>query len=485
MSSATAGLPPGPLADPRARRAEQRAWYFYDWANSAFVTTTATVLFGPYLTVIAEIAACGSAGTQDDPCRGTLSVLGIPIAAGSLAPYAVTFATLVSAVLLPLVGALADRTARKRQMMAGFAWLGALAAAAMVFVTGSNWQLGVTLLVIASICLGSSMVVYDAILNQIAAEADRDRVSSRGWALGYLGGGLLLAVNLAIIQLEPFGLDRSGAVRLCLLSAGLWWGLWTIVPYRGIRDRMPLAVVDVATVDVSAANVSDEGARGAQPGLARQAFGQLAHTLRHARTYPETLKFLLAYLLYNDGIQTVIYASSIYATRELHLGESNLIVAILIVQFVAVGGALALGRVAGRIGGKHTVLTSLVLWIVVVSAAYFLPVGEFMPFVALAIGIGFVLGGSQALSRSTYSLLIPRGKEAEYFGLYQAAERGTSWFGTLAFGITFQMTGSYRSSILVLLVFFILGFALLAKVNLRRGITDAGNEVPMVLQRHQ
>lgn len=471
VTSATAGLPSGPLADPRARKAEQRAWYFYDWANSAFVTTTATVLLGPYLTVIAEIAACGSAGTEDDPCRGTLSVLGIPIAAGSLAPYAVTFATLMSAILLPVVGALADRTARKRQMMAGFAWTGALAASSMVFVAGSNWQLGVTLLVVATICLGSSMVVYDAILNQIAAEEERDRVSSRGWALGYLGGGLLLAVNLAIVQLQPFGLDRGEAVRLCLLSAGLWWGLWTIIPYRGIRDRVPEAVVDVSD--------------GVRPGPAKQAFGQLAHTLRHTRNHPETLKFLVAYLLYNDGIQTVIYASSIYATRELHLGESNLIIAILIVQFVAVGGALALGRLASTIGGKQTILTSLVLWTAVVSAAYFLPVGEFAPFIALAVGIGFVLGGSQALSRSTYSLLIPRGKEAEYFALYQAAERGTSWFGTLAFGLAFQLTGSYRSSVLVLLVFFIVGFVLLAGVNVRRGITDAGNEVPAVLLKRR
>lgn len=473
MTSATTGLPPGPLADPRARRAEQRAWYFYDWANSAFVTTTATVLFGPYLTVVAETAACGTTGTEDEPCRGMLEVLGVPIAAGSVAPYAVTFATLVSALLLPVVGALADRTARKRQLMAGFAWVGALAAACMVFVAGSNWQLGVGLLVAATICLGSSLVVYDALLNQVAAEEERDRVSSRGWAFGYLAGFLLLAVNLLIVQFEPFGLDRAGAVRICLLSAGLWWGLWTLVPFRGIRDRVPVSVVVVRP---------DEPG-GRRPGPVRQAFGQLADTLRHARAYPQTLRFLLAYLLYNDGIQTVIYASSIYATRELHLGESNLIVAIAVVQFVAVWGALALGRVAGRIGAQRTILASLVLWTAVVSAAYFLPVREFVPFVVLAVGIGFVLGGSQALSRSAYSLLVPRGKEAEYFGLYQAAERGTSWFGTLAFGIAYQLSGSYRSSILVLVAFFVAGFVLLARVDLRRGILDAGNEVPSVLLR--
>src|SRR5690606_17818005 len=156
--------PPGPLSDTSQRAREHRSWYFYDWANSAFVTTTATVLFGPYLTAVAESAACGEAGTPQSPCHGDLSVLGLPIAAGSVAPYAVTFATLLSAVLLPLVGAIADRTSRKRHMLAGFAWIGAAAAACMFFVTGSNWALGVGLLVIATICLGSSLVVYDAVL---------------------------------------------------------------------------------------------------------------------------------------------------------------------------------------------------------------------------------------------------------------------------------------------------------------------------------
>lgn len=465
----TALAPPGPLTDATARAKEHRAWYFYDWANSAFVTTTATVLFGPYLTAIAESAACGEAGTTDDPCHADVSVVGIPIAAGSIALYAVTFATLLSALVLPMVGALADRTSRKRHMLAGFAWVGALAAASMVFVAGENWQLGVLLLVIASMCLGSSLVVYDAILVEIAHENDRDRVSSRGWALGYLAGGLLLAVNLAIVTVQPFGISQGEAVRISLLSAGLWWGLWTLVPFRGLRDRPPTAVV----------MVTDDGPR---PGLIKQAFGQLRDTLRHARGYPQTLLFLAAYLLYNDGIQTVIYASSIYGNRQLGLDEEILIIAILVVQFVAFGGALLFGRLAERFGNRRTILGSLVMWTAVVGAGYFLPVEQVLPFITLAIGIGIVLGGSQALSRSLFSLLIPRGREAEYFSLYQAAERGTSWFGTLTFGLVYQLTDSYRSAILVLIVFFVAGFALLLKLDLRGGIVAAGNEVPESLR---
>ncbi|WP_203433557.1 MFS transporter [Jiangella asiatica] len=453
-------VPSGPLADPTQRAREHRAWYFYDWANSAFVTTTATVLFGPYLTAVAETAACGEAGTTDDPCHGDLSVLSVPIAAGSVAAYTVTFATILSAIVLPIVGAIADRTSRKRHMMAGFAWTGAAAASSMVFVAGSNWGLGVFLLIVAAICLGCSMVVYDAILVQIAHEEDRDRVSSRGWALGYLGGGLLLALNLALVTLEPFGLSRSDTVRISLLSAGLWWAFWTIVPFRGLRDRPPTGVERI----------------GGSP--ARRAFGQLRETLRHARGYPQTLLFLVAYMLYNDGVQTVISASSIYGNRELGLGEDVLIVAILIVQFVAFGGALLLGRLAGRFGAKNIVMTSLVMWTVVVAASFYLPENEALPFIVLAVAIGFVLGGSQALSRSLFSLLIPRGKEAEYFSLYQAAERGTSWFGTLAFGLAFQLTDSYRWSVLVLVTFFIAGLVVLSRVDLRAGIVAAGNEVP-------
>jgi MFS transporter, UMF1 family len=459
-------VPPGPLADPDERAAEHRAWYFYDWANSAFVTTTGAVLFGPYLTAVAERAACGEAGTPEDPCNRTLEVLGIPVAAGSVAPYAVTFATLLSAVCLPFVGAIADRTFRKRHMLAGFAWAGAVGAASMFFVTGSNWQLGVGLLIATSLLLGASLVVYDAILCEIAAESDRDRVSSRGWALGYLGGGLLLAANLVLVTVLPFGLSTGDAVRISLLSAGIWWGLWTLVPFRGLRDRPPVAVV----------------AADSQHGLLAAAFGQLRQTLRHARAFPQTLHFLVAYLFYNDGIQTVIFAASIYGNRQLGLAANTLIAAILMVQFVAFGGALLLGRIAARIGSKRTILAALILWTLVVAAAFFLPVRQVVPFLVLAVAIGVVLGGSQALSRSLFSLLVPRGKEAEYFSLYQAAERGTSWFGTLLFGLVFQLTGSYRNAILVLIVFFIAGFVLLSRVDVQRGIEQAGNEVPAVLR---
>jgi len=446
------------------RQREQRAWYFYDWANSAYVTVVGTVLFAPYLTAVAERAACGPGVSDENPCHTDLHVLGLDVSAGSLVFYVVTVATILSAVLLPIVGAIADRSRSKRRLLAGFAWAGSLAAAAMFFVTGSDWQLGAVLLLIANMCLGASLVVYDSILIEIATPDERDSVSSRGWALGYLGGALLLSVNLVVVTLhDTFGLSEGLAVRLSMLSAAVWWAAFTWIPYRGIRDRTPVDPVP------------ESG------GLGRQSFGQLLDTLRHLRGYPVTLTFLLAYLFYNDGIQTVIVAASTYGDKQLGFSTSVLIATILLVQFVAFFGALLFGRLAGRYGSRLMILAGLVIWMLVVTIGFFLPRKEIVPFLALAVLIGVVLGGTQALSRSFYSQLIPKGREAEYFSLYQACERGTSWLGTLVFGLVHQWTGSYRPAILTLIVFFAVGIVLLSRVDARRGIAEAGNVAPAVV----
>jgi MFS transporter, UMF1 family len=446
-------------------RRERRSWYFYDWANSGYVTTVGTVLFAPYLTSVAEQAACGRTGTDANPCRTNLHVLGIAISPGSLAFYVVTVATLVSALLLPIVGAIADRSGRRKLWMAGFAWVGATAACCMVFVAGGRWALGVLLLFVGNICLGSSLVVYDAIMCQLAGPDERDRISSRGWAFGYLGGFILLSLNLGLVLgHDAFGIGEGTAVRLSLLSAGLWWGLFTLVPYIGLRNRPPVGAVEVAG-----------------GGLVRQGFQQLFTTLRHARAYPMTLLFLAAYLFFNDGIQTVISVSSTYGEKQLGFETSVLIATILMVQLVAFFGALAFGRAAAVYGTRRTILVGLLIWIVIVVAGFMLPARQIVPFLAMGFSIGVVLGGTQALSRSLFSQLIPRGREAEYFSLYQAAERGTSWLGTLVFGLVHQLTGSYRPAIIALAMFFIIGFLLLIRVDVRRGITEAGNRQPAVV----
>ena len=461
MTSEVAAAP----ADSYAQNARyRRSWYWYDWANSAYVTTTGTVLLGPYLTSVAKEAACPELA-EGAKCLTNLSVLGVPVDPGSLVPYTVTAATILSAIVLIFVGAIADRSPRPARLLGGFAWVGSLAASLMFFLVGSNWQLGVGLMIVAAVCLGSAQVVYDATLCRIASPDERDAVSSRGWALGYLGGGLLLALNLALVTLKPFGLDTETAVRISLLSAGLWWALFTIIPVKGMWDLRGVERPEVAR----------------EAGVVGGSVRQLWDTFRELRAFPQTMLFLLAYLFFNDGIQTVIGASSLYGAEELQLKQEQLIATILVVQFVAFGGALLFGRLAARIGAWRSVLLSLVLWTVTVALAFLVPEKAFYPFLALGVLIGIVLGGSQALSRSLFSQLIPRNREAEFFSLYQAMERGTSWFGTLTFGLVHQLTHSYRWAIIALVVFFVLGGVLLAKVDVRRGILDAGNEVPRVV----
>ncbi|HEX6248586.1 MAG TPA: MFS transporter [Nocardioidaceae bacterium] len=446
-------------ADTRNRRPdevrhEQRGWYFYDWANSAFSTTVVAVLFQPLLIAAAENAAV------DD----RISVFGISVAPGALPAFTITASTIISAVLLPLLGAVADRTARKKDLLAGFAWTGAAATALLFFLTDDNWQLGVAAFMVANLCFGAAAVFNDALLCLISDEEERDRVSSTGWAYGYAGGGLLLAANFLLITFhESVGLSYAMAGRISILSAAIWWAGFTFIPFRRIRNRPPTHVVEDGH------------------GLIGDSFGQLWATLKDLRKFPMALLFLVAYLFFNDGIQTVIASSTVYGTEELGFEVSTMMAIFLVVQFVAVGGALAFGRAANRFGAKHTILVGLAIWAVIVTAALVVPEQEFLPFLVMAIAIGLVLGGTQALARSYFSLMIPNGREAEFFSFYHAMERGTSWFGTLVFGIVYQMTGSYRPAIFALVAFFIVGGALLLKVDTKRGIREAGNDVPSVV----
>ncbi|WP_370248477.1 MFS transporter [Nocardioides sp.] len=450
--------------EPLRRRREQRAWTWYDWANSAYFTTVLSVLFGPYMATVAGRAA--GCGEEVEGCERTLSVLGLGVAPGSLPFYLTSFATILSAFVLPFVGALVDRSPRKRLHLAAFAWSGAATASLLFWMRDDQWQIGAVAVVVSSVLAGCSLVSYSALLVDISDEQERDALSSRGWAFGYLGGGVLLALNLVLVLgNDAFGISTELAVRLSMLSAAVWWAAFTIIPVTRLRDRPPSA---------------PEGPGGS---LVDRSFGQLRRTLRELRSYPMTLRFLVAYLFFNDGIQTVIYAASTYGEKTLGFGTSVLIGTILLIQFVAFGGALLFGRLAARYGSYTPILRGLAVWIVIVVVAFFLPARNVALFLLVAVGIGVVLGGTQALSRSFFSLLIPRGREGEYFALYNACERGTSWLGTFVFGLVFQLTDSYRPALLALLVFFVVGGALLLRVDPERGIREAGNDVPLALRR--
>ncbi|MFS4109703.1 MFS transporter [Streptomyces sp. PD-S100-1] len=434
--------------DAAERRREQRGWYFYDWACSVYSTSVLTVFLGPYLTSVARAAA--------DP-DGFVHPLGVPVRAGSFFAYCVSASVVVAIVVMPVAGAAADRTGRRKPLLAAAAYTGAAATTALFFLDGHRYLLGGLLLIVANASVAVSMVLYNSYLPQIAPPEERDAVSSRGWAFGYAAGSLVLVANLVLFTgHDSFGVSEATAVRICLASAGLWWGVFTLVPLRRLRDRRAPAA--------------------AAPRV--RGWRQLAATVRDMRERPLTLAFLLAYLIYNDGIQTVISQASVYGSEELGLGQSTLITAVLMVQVLAVAGALGMGRLARAYGAKRTILGSLIAWTATLAAGFFLPAGAPVWFFVLAAGIGLVLGGSQALSRSLFSHLVPPGKEAEYFSAYEMSDRGMSWLGPLLFGVTYQLTGSYRDAIVSLVAFFVIGFVLLARVPVGRAIRDAGNPVP-------
>ncbi|HEU5359969.1 MAG TPA: MFS transporter [Candidatus Deferrimicrobiaceae bacterium] len=436
---------------PAASRRERVGWYFYDWANSAFYTTVVTVFLGPYLTTVAKAASDG---------RGFVYPLGIPVRAGSFFPYVVSLSVALQVLFLPILGAMADYSHRKKEMLAGFAYLGALATAAMYFLEGTNYLLGGGLFLVANLAFGASVVFYNSFLPDLASPDERDSVSSMGWAVGYLGGGLLLALNLALFSsASAIGIESGDAVRISLCSAGVWWAVFTLIPMATLRNREP----------------SRRPPKG--EGLVSAGFRQLTGTFRNARNYPKTLLFLGAYVLYNDGIQTVIAMSSEFGQEELGLPLSTLTTVILMVQFVAFLGSLAFNRVAMVVGTRNAIVASLLVWTGTLFYAYAYLRTAYQYYWLAAI-IALVLGGSQALSRSLFSLMIPKGQEAEYFSLYEVTDRGTSWLGPLLFGLALQFTGSYRIAILSLAVFFVGGLFLMLGVNVRKAVIEAGNEPP-------
>jgi MFS transporter, UMF1 family len=425
---------------------EQRGWYFYDFANSAFASTVVTLFLGPWLTVLARNAA---------DANGLVHPLGIPVDARSYWSYLIALSVFSQVLFLPVIGGLADYSARKKNWLGLLAYVGAAATVGMYFLEGTRYLLGGALFLVANLAFGASMVIYNAFLPEIAPEAERDAVSSKGWGLGYLGGGLLLALNLVLYQnAEKWGFDEGFAVRVSLASAGAWWAFFSLIPMMTLRNRKSQKAVPAGGIPVTAS------------------FLQLIQTLREIRKLPMTFLFLIAYLLYNDAIQAVITLAGQFGSDYLKIPMADLTLAILMVQFVAFGGALAFNELAKRITAKRAVASALVLWIVLMFGVFFVKTTTHY-FIAAAL-VAIIMGGSQALSRSIFSLMIPKGREAEFFSLYEISDKGTSWLAPLLFGLTLQFTGSYQLAILSQIVFFVAGLVLLLRVDVGRAAQEAG-----------
>jgi UMF1 family MFS transporter len=433
------------------KRREVFGWGMYDWANSAFSTIVVTTLLGPYLAALIEANG------------GTINFLGYSIKPAEFYPYCVGISVFLQVLFLPILGAIADYSHLKKRLMLTFAYIGAIATILLFLVTSDLILLGGLLFIIANLSFGAALVLYNAFLNDIARPDERDTVSSQGFALGYIGGGLALLLSAILLYVAPKE-AQGQVVRLSLAGAGLWWLIFTVLfPQRFLVQRAPVHNLPPGE------NYFSHGVR------------QFINTLRELVVkYPITLRYLLAYLIYNDGIQTINTVATTFAAIELGLSTSTLVQVVLMIQFIAALGAMFFNYLAGKIGAKKAIMISLVIWSGLLIYAYgFLYTA--LQFWILGAVLALVLGGSQALSRSLFSQMIPKNKESEYFSLYEISERGTSWLGPIAFGLAVGITGNQRVSMVMLIVFFVVGLVLLYLTDVKKAIVEAGNELPAVV----
>jgi len=422
-------------------RPELRAWAMYDWAISAVQTGIVTAIFPIYYVKVAGAGLPPARATQHWATANTVALAGV-------------------ALLSPVLGAVADYSAAKKRFLGGFLALGAGAVAAMFLIHTGQLRLASTLFVLAMVGATASFVFYESLLPHIAGPEEVDRVSTAGYALGYIGGGLLLALNLAWIQRpEWFGLPGGPGlpepaatlpVRLAFLSIAAWWVLFSIPLFRRVAEPP--------------ARLEPGERRGVNP--ARVGFSRLRHTFRALRGFRQASLFLLAFLLYNDGIQTIIKMAAAYGT-EIGIGQGALIASILMVQFVGIPCSFLFGALAGRIGAKRAVFLGLAVYTGVSVVGYYMRTAAH--FFALAFLVGLVQGGTQALSRSLFARMVPPHRSGEFFGFYSVFEKFAGILGPLFFAGAIALTGSSRGAILSVIAFFAAGAALLARVDVKEG----------------
>jgi len=440
-------------------RREIFGWVMYDWANHAFFAVVGTALAGPYLTELAQ----GSVGDNGS----VLSIGGHTlVTAKSLFSYSVSVSVFLQVFILPVLGSLADYTKLKKTFMAVFCYLGALGCILLYFAEGDRYLFGAIAFILANLSAGASIVFFNSFLNDITTENYRDKVSSWGFATGYAGATATLILSfIVLMNAESLGITTGTAARWCLAASGVWWGVFAIFTFTMLKSRDPI--------------------REAPKGKGKIVTGliEVKDTFRELFRLKYTLKFLIAYLLYNDGIQTVITMSGIFITQELFVAKGMpadntvLLITLLIAQICGLVGSLIFERIAHYTNTKTAILISLGIWSAVVIYAFALLSTLTQAYIMSGF-IGFVLGGSQALSRSLFSQMIPAGRESAFFGIYAISDRGTSWLGPLAFGLVAQMTDSYRPAILVLIVFFIVGGLILLFTDTAKAIHEAGNATP-------
>lgn len=415
-------------------------WCVYDWADSAYATTVLAGLLPAYFAKV----VVGPDG---------VFIVGQHFRASTLWALAVAAAAIVVFLTAPVLGAVADFTAAKKRFLLMFAYLGSLFTTLLSFCGSGDVGLTLAFFVLAQVGFVGASVFYDAFLPQIAGPDRMDRVSGWGYAAGYVGGGVQFSLALLLILFhEKLGIEEGLAARLGLAMAGLWWAGFTIITALTLREAPPTqSLPDRYRNWPRTAAVAATGLR------------RTLETVRRVRQYRPLVLFLVAFMLYNDGIQTVIAMATIFGREELKLSTGDLMLTLLVIQGVAMAGALAFGRLAGWIGAKRAVMVALVLWSGVVIYAYFITTR--IEYFALGGVVGIVLGGSQALSRSLYGSMIPPEGSAEFFGFYTVFSKFSAIWGPLAMATINHLTGSLRLSIVSVVVFFVFGLILLAFVD--------------------
>jgi UMF1 family MFS transporter len=412
---------------------EQRAWASYDWANSAYFTTIVTAVFPAFY---ATYAAADLAPAQATARFGAITTASVALIA----------------VSSPILGAIADFTGIKKRLLATFMTIGATAAAAMVLIDRGDWMLASILFVIGNIGVSGTTVFYDSLLPNVAKPEEMDRVSSAGYALGYLGGGILLLLNLWwILQPQTFGFaDSAAATKAAFVSVAIWWVVFSIPLLRHVPE--PPALLDV-------------GER-ADTNIFTAAFGRLGRTFREIRRYKHAFMFFIAMLLYQDGIQTIIRMASVYGA-EIGIDQNAQIAAFVMVQFLGIPFAFLFGALGARIGTKRALFVAIAVYMATSIMGYFMQ--TVTHFFILAAMVATVQGGAQALSRALFARLIPVRKSSEFFGFYAVAERFATVLGPLVFTLSVTITGSSRFAILFIIVFFAAGAAVLSLVDEKAG----------------
>ena len=416
-------------------RREVVSWMFYDWANSAFATVMMAAVLPVYYSQVAA---------------SSLS----PNIASSYWGYTNTIAMIVIAFLAPVLGAISDMKHSKLNFLKFFVFLGVISSALLFFVKSGHWFFASILYIIGRVGFSGGNLFYDSFLPHIAKEDKVDIISTLGYAFGYLGGGLLLAINLLMIMSpEIFGLnDTQFATRLTFITVALWWTLFSIPIFKHVSEPQ------IKQIIIEKKNIVIIG------------FRRVKQTLKEIRNFRQVFLFLLAFWLYNDGIGTIMVMAVIFGT-EIGIGQEHLIGAILTVQFLGIPCTILFGKLAQKITAKRAIYLGLIVYTLIAIGGYFMT--SAFHFWLLAIGVGMVQGGTQALSRSLFALMTPQSKSAEFFGFFDISQKFSGMVGPAIFGLIGHLTGSSRLSILALIVFFIGGMFMLEKVRLPEGIAAA------------